>query len=153
MFGLPWKPDFWSDLPWNLKQTFSYPTVATHINWLKFADLPDRYSGLNVWTTTDDDDDDGPLLYYKVTLWTFGSCEIKKRNIYKIFTWVEFDFFNMFLNHFVSTLFFFILQIHMCYSTALRRNRQDAPSFQVLVSSKRLSLGNPPSLVMALKLT
>ena len=27
----------------------------------------------------DDDDDDGPLVYYKLTLWVFGSSELKTK--------------------------------------------------------------------------
>ena len=33
-----------------------------------------RYSSFKVWTT-----DDEPLLYYKLTLWAFGSSELKTK--------------------------------------------------------------------------
>ena len=74
-FLLPWKPQFWSNLPQNLMQPFPHPSDATHKIWSKLANWSQRYSSLKVWTTTDDDD--GPLVYYKLTLWAFGSGELK----------------------------------------------------------------------------
>ena len=53
-------------LPQNLMQSFPHPSDATHKIWsrlLKFESV--------------DDDDDGPLVYYKLTLWAFGSGELK----------------------------------------------------------------------------
>ena len=56
-------------------QPFPYPSDATHKIWSRLANWLQRYSSLKVWTTTDDDD--GPLVYYKLTLWAFGSGELK----------------------------------------------------------------------------
>ena len=91
-FLLPWKPEFWANLPQNLMQPFPHPSNATHKIWSRLADWLQRYSSLKVWTTeddgrrqttTDDDDgwttDDGPLVYYKLTLWAFGSGKLKIR--------------------------------------------------------------------------
>ena len=68
-------------------QPFPYPSDATHKIWSRLANWIQRYSSLKVWTTTDDDDDDGrrtttdggPLVYYKLTLWAFGSGELKTK--------------------------------------------------------------------------
>ena len=57
-------------------QPFPHPSDATHKIWSRLANWLQRYSSLKVWTTTDDDD--GPLVYYKLTLWAFGSGELKK---------------------------------------------------------------------------
>ena len=58
---------------------------------IKFdQDWPNGFRDINIWKcgrrrrrTTDDDDgrrtDDGPLVYYKLTLWAFGSDELKTR--------------------------------------------------------------------------
>ena len=79
---MPWKPEFWSNLPQSRKQPFPHPSDATHKIWSRLANWLQRYSSLKVWTTTDDDGrrrtDDGPLVYYKLTLWAFGSGELKK---------------------------------------------------------------------------
>ena len=74
-------------------QPFPHPSDATHKIWSRLANWFQRYSSLKVWTTDDDgrrrtptDDDgrrrtdDGPLVYYKLTLWAFGSGELKKQN-------------------------------------------------------------------------
>ena len=70
-------------------QPFPQPSDATHKIWSRLANCLQRYSSLKVWTTTDDDGrrrtttddgrrtDDGPLVYYKLTLWAFGSGELK----------------------------------------------------------------------------
>ena len=81
-FLLPWKPEFWSNLPQNLMQPFPHSSDATHKIWSRLAIWLQRYTGLKVWTTTTTDDgrrrtDDGPLLYYKLTMWAFGSGELK----------------------------------------------------------------------------
>ena len=55
-------------------QPFPHPSDATHTIWSRLANWLQRYSSLKVWTTTDDD---GPLVYYKLTLWAFGSGELK----------------------------------------------------------------------------
>ena len=53
---------------------------------IKFdQDWPTGFRDIQVWKcgrwrTTDDDDDDGPLVYYKLTLWAFGSGEFKKKH-------------------------------------------------------------------------
>ena len=74
-FLLPWKPEFWSSLPQNLiMAAFPPPSDATHKMWSRFTTWLQRYSSLNVWTTTDDDE---PLVYYKLTMWAFGSGELK----------------------------------------------------------------------------
>ena len=61
---------------------FPHPNDATHKIWSRLVNWLQRYSSLKVWTTDDDDDDrrrtdDGPLVYYKLTLWAFGSGELK----------------------------------------------------------------------------
>ena len=62
-------------------QPFPHPSDATHKIWSRLANRLQRYSSLKVWTTEDDDGrrqtDDGPLVYYKLTLWAFGSGELK----------------------------------------------------------------------------
>ena len=63
-------------------QPFPHPNHATHEIWSRLAHWLQRYLRLKVWTTTDDDDgrrtDDGPLVYYKLILWAFGSGELTK---------------------------------------------------------------------------
>ena len=54
-------------------QPFPHPSDATHKIWSRLANWLQRYSILKVWTITDD----GPLVYYKLTLWAFGSGELK----------------------------------------------------------------------------
>ena len=73
---MPWKPEFWSNLPQNLTQPIPHLSDATHKIWIWLAYLLQRYSSLKVLTT----DDNGPIVYYKVTLWAFGSGEIKSRS-------------------------------------------------------------------------
>ena len=53
-------------------QPFPHPSDATHKMWSRLANWLQRYSSLKVWTTGD-----GPLVYYKLTLWSFGSGELK----------------------------------------------------------------------------
>ena len=65
---------FWSNLPQNLKQPFPHPTNATHKIWSRSANWPQIYSSSIGWTTTTDG---GPLVYYKFTLWAFGSAQLK----------------------------------------------------------------------------
>ena len=95
-------------------QPFPHPSDATHKIWSRLAKWLLRYSSLKVWTTDDDgrrrtttdddgrrrtptDDDgrrrtdDGPLLYYKLTLWAFGSGELKMcyfLNIFRTNGWI-----------------------------------------------------------------
>ena len=69
---------FWSDLPQNLMQPFPHPKDATDKIWLKLANWSWRYKCSKVWMTTDD----RALLYYKLTLWAFGSGQLKT-----VFTW------------------------------------------------------------------
>ena len=57
-------------------QPFPYLSDATHKIWSRLANWLQRYSSLKVWTT---DDDDRPLVYYKLTLWAFGSGELKTK--------------------------------------------------------------------------
>ena len=56
-------------------QPFPHPSDATHKIWSRLANWLQRYSSLKVWTTTTNDD--LPLVYYKLTLWAFGSGELK----------------------------------------------------------------------------
>ena len=42
-FLLPWKPEFWSNLPQNLMQPFPHPSNATHKIWSRLADWLQRY--------------------------------------------------------------------------------------------------------------
>ena len=44
-FLLPWKPEFWSNLPQNLMQPFPHPSDATHKIWSRLANWLHRYSG------------------------------------------------------------------------------------------------------------
>ena len=53
---------------------FPHPKDATDKIGLKSANW--RYICSKLWTT--DDDNNGALLYYKLTLWAFGSSELKK---------------------------------------------------------------------------
>ena len=65
--------------------SFSPSPVMLHIKFDQ--DWPTAFRDIQVWKcgrrrTTDDDGrrtDDGPLLYYKLTLWAFGSGELKNR--------------------------------------------------------------------------
>ena len=78
-FLLPWKPEFWSNLSQNLRQSFPHPSDATHKIWSRLANWLQRYSSLKVWMMTDDErqlQEDGPLVYCKLTLWAFGSGEL-----------------------------------------------------------------------------
>ena len=61
-------------MPQNLMQPFPHPKDATDKIWLKLVNWSWRYFCSKVWTTTDD----GALLYYKLTLWAFGSGELKQ---------------------------------------------------------------------------
>ena len=57
-FLLPWKQEFWSNLPQNLMQPFSHPSDATHKIWSRLANWLQRYSSLKCGrrrTTMDDD--------------------------------------------------------------------------------------------------
>ena len=46
---LPWKPEFWSNLPQNLTQLFPHPKDATHKILSRLANWLQRYSSSNVW--------------------------------------------------------------------------------------------------------
>ena len=48
-FLLPWKPQFWSNLPQNLMQPFTHPNDATYKIWSRLANWLQRYSSSNVW--------------------------------------------------------------------------------------------------------
>ena len=48
-FLLPWKPEFWSNLPQNLMLPFPHPNDATHKIWSRLANWLQRYSSSNVW--------------------------------------------------------------------------------------------------------
>ena len=64
--------------------TLSPTPVMLHIKFDQ--DWPTGFRDIQVWKcgrrTTDDGrrTDDGPLVYYKLTLWAFGSGELKIRN-------------------------------------------------------------------------
>ena len=92
-------PQFWSNLPQNLMQPFPHPSDATPIIWSRLANWLQRYSSLKVWTTTDDDGrtDDVPLVYYKLTLWAFGSGELNKLKVYVISELIQFCYFFIIL--------------------------------------------------------
>ena len=67
---------FWSNLP----QNFMQPSPTPEMLYIKFdQDWPTGFRDIQVWKcgwqTTD-----GPLVYYKLTLWTFGSGELKMLN-------------------------------------------------------------------------
>ena len=47
-FLLPWTPEFWSNLPQNIKQPFPIPSDATHKIWSRLANWPQRYSSSKV---------------------------------------------------------------------------------------------------------
>ena len=66
-------------------QPFPHLSDATHQIWSRLTNRLQRYSSLKVWTTTDDDGrmDDGPLVYYKLTWWAFGSGELKMEELYR----------------------------------------------------------------------
>ena len=48
-FLLPWKPQFWSNLPQKLMQPFLHPNDATHKIWSQLANWLQRYSSSKVW--------------------------------------------------------------------------------------------------------
>ena len=73
-FLFPWKPEFWSNLPQNNMQPFPHPSDAIHKIWSRLAYWLQRYSSLKVGRRTDGR---WPLVYYKLTLWAFGSGELK----------------------------------------------------------------------------
>ena len=64
--------------------------VMLHIKFDQ--DWPTAFRDIQVWKcgrrrTTDDDGrrtDDGPLVYYKLTLWAFGSGELKKSKYFTV---------------------------------------------------------------------
>ena len=62
-------------------QPFPHPSDATHKIWSRLANWLQRYSSLKVWTT-----DNGPLVYYKLTLWAFGSGELTKWHVHPVKT-------------------------------------------------------------------
>ena len=76
-FLLPWKPEFWSNLPPNLMQPFPNPSDAIH-NLIKIGQLASE-----IFKFESVDNDDGPLVNYKLTLWALSSQELKSghRNI------------------------------------------------------------------------
>ena len=52
-YWLPWKQQFWSNLPQSLMLCFfPPPSDATYKIWSRLADWPQRYSNLKVWMTT-----------------------------------------------------------------------------------------------------
>ena len=62
----------------NLMHQFPHPSNATHKIWSRLANWLQRFSSVKVWTATDGRRTvDGPLVYYKLTLWAFGSGELK----------------------------------------------------------------------------
>ena len=65
-------------------QPYPHPSDASDKIWSRLATWLQRYSSLKVWTTDHEDRrlrTDKPLVYYKLTLWAFGSGELK------ILTW------------------------------------------------------------------
>ena len=55
-------------------QPFPHPKDATDKIWLQLANWSWGYFCSKEWTT-----DEGALLYYKLTLWAFGSGELKNK--------------------------------------------------------------------------
>ena len=82
---LPWKPEFWSNLPQNLMQPFPHPSDATHKIWSRLTNWLQRWMSLKVWTTTDD----RPLVYYKLALLAFGSVELTRSSKGNDHTWIH----------------------------------------------------------------
>ena len=74
---LPWKPEFQSYLVQNLMQSIPHPNDASDKIWLRLAHWLRRYSSLKMFThgPTDARTPDRPV-YYKLTLWAFGSGEL-----------------------------------------------------------------------------
>ena len=64
-------------------QPFPHSKDATDKIWLKLASWSWRYNCLKVWTTTDN----RALLYYKLTLWAFGSGELKMLYFFQYIHW------------------------------------------------------------------
>ena len=63
-FLLPWKPEFWSNLPQNIMQPYLHPSDATQ-NLIKISQLASeilKFESVDEGRTTD-----GPLVYYKLT--------------------------------------------------------------------------------------
>ena len=50
-------------------QPFPHPSDATHKIWSRLATEIFKFESV---------EDDGPLVYYKLTLWAFGSGELKR---------------------------------------------------------------------------
>ena len=48
---MPWKPEFWSNLPQNLMQPFPHPNDASYKIWPTLANWPQRYSSF-IWKMT-----------------------------------------------------------------------------------------------------
>ena len=63
---------FWSNLPQNLMHPIPHPSDATHKIWSRLANC---FRDIQVWKCGRRTDD-GPLVYYKLTLWAFGSGEL-----------------------------------------------------------------------------
>ena len=64
---LPWKPEFWANLPQNRMQLFPHPSDATHNFWSRLALEIFKFESVDDGRRTDV----GPLVYYKLTLWAF----------------------------------------------------------------------------------
>ena len=80
---LPWKPEFWSDLDQNLLKPFPHPNDASDKISFQSAYRLQRYSCLKVLTPArlhgrTHTQTPARLVYYKLTLWAFGSGELKK---------------------------------------------------------------------------
>ena len=81
-FLLPWKPEFWSELTQNQMQPFPQPNDASDKIWLRSTCWFQRYSCLKVWTHARTDArthgrTPARPVSYKLTLWAFGSGELK----------------------------------------------------------------------------
>ena len=48
-FLLPWKPEFWFNLPQNLMQSFLHPNDATYKIWSRLVNWLQRYPSSKVW--------------------------------------------------------------------------------------------------------
>ena len=84
-FLLPWKPAFWSNLPPQPYAAFLHPSDATHkID----QDWPAGFRDIQVWKCGRRRTGDGPLAYYKLTFWAFGSGELNMNQVFYYFFFI-----------------------------------------------------------------
>ena len=78
-FLLPWKPEFSSNLSQNVMQPFPPPQWCYTSNLIKIGQLASEIYKFERVVNGRRRTDDGPLVYYKLTLWAFGSGELTTR--------------------------------------------------------------------------